>query len=328
MNKERQGALFLWQRFLHVEICRKNEELLDIQLFFQETSREDRLKAELFIKDFTIKEAIWERPRANRSVIKPLSLVFLHGRSIYLKEARNLKKAILDWGKTEVRSSPFDVSGVSDREEEFYPSLPEREHIADLFLELIANALQAEVFLLSERGISSLQEYDRFFSEIYKDTCILYSSPRKELTEYVYTQGQKRFDSLFSRSKSIIILKHNLEGEEREKKECFIILGHLSDSFHEMAFYLNVSPSSNPPYRIEKADGNFLRSPDSLCREAAVRLRDLAGARLLPENKRELISILAGPGGCSHLSDLVIEAARALQELDRAQTVHQEDCRE
>ena len=76
-----------------------------------------------------------------------------------------------------------------------------------------------------------------------------------------------------------------------------------------------------------KADGNFAFTGQP-CREAAVRLRDLAGARLLPENKRELISILAGPGGCSHLSDLVIEAARALQELDRAQTVHQEDCRE
>ena len=328
MNKERQEALFLWQRFLHVEIFRKNKELLDLELFFQETSREDRLKVELFIKDFTIKEAIWERPRANRSAIKPLSLVFLQGRSIYLKEARNLKKAILDWGKTGVRSSPFDVSGVSDRAEDLYPSLSEREHIADLFLELISNALQTEVFLLSERGISSLKEYDRFFSELYKDTCILHSTPRKELTEYAYTQGQNRFASLFSRNKSIFILSYKHEGEERGRKDCFIIHGHLSDSFHEMALSLNVSPSSNHPYLIEKADGNFLRSPDSLCREAAVKLQDLAGACLLPENKKELISILAGSRGCSHLSDLVIEAARALKELERAKTGHQEDRRE
>ena len=314
MNQEGQKVFFLWQRFLHVEIFRKNKDFLDVELFFQETSGEDHLKVELFVKDFTIKDAVWERPRSNQGIIEPLALVFLRGKGIYLKEGKNLKRAILDWGETEACISPF--SAVSGGAEAQCLPLHDREHIADLFLELISNVLQAEIFILPERGIPSIEEYDRFFSELYKDTCILYSMPRGKLPEGAYTQGQKRSRTLFSRNKSICIFKE--WGGEREKKGCYSVHGHLSDSFHEMAISLSVSQTT--PYIIKYAGGNFLRSPDLLCRDAADKLRDLEGVSLLPENKRELISILAGPRGCSHLSDLVIEAARSLKELERTES--------
>lgn len=311
MNCRQRSGPVLWQRFLHVEIFRKGKDLLEVELFLQETSREDRLKLEIFIKDFTIKDAVLERPRSIRGAIKPLSLLFLHGRSVYLGEARNLKRAILEWGET--RHCPgLSFGGAADEQlPGLLPPLPEREHFAELFLELIANVLQTEIFLLPERGFSSVREYDRYFSEIYAGACILYSKPRERLPEDAYTQGQERLCSLFSRSKSIFIFKPN----DAQK---IIIHAHLSDSFHEMALSLSVSNSSDPPFSIEEATGNYLRFPNPACREAAAKLQELEGIHLLPDNKRQIISALTGPEGCSHLSDLVIEAARSLQEWEKS----------
>lgn len=296
-HQQQKGALILWQRFLHVEIIRKSEDLLQVDLFFQETSGEDRLKLELYIKDFTVKSAVLERPRSSQGTIQPLSLLFLHGRSIYLKEARNLKKAMLEWGETR----PCANNGAAAPA----PSLPEREHYADLLLELIADALQAEVFILAERGFPSVAEYDRYFNEMYGDMCVLYSELRGRIPEYAYTQGQQRSDSLFSRHSSIFIFRD------------LTIHGHLSDSFHEMALSLSVSPSSKPPYRINMAEGNFLRFPNPVCGKAACKLQELAGVHLHPENKKKILSVLTGPGGCSHMGDLALEAAKALRELNK-----------
>lgn len=310
MSCRQQSGPVLWQRFLHVESLRKEKDLLEVGLFFQETSREDRLKLEIFIKDFTIKNAVLERPRSNRGAIKPLSLLFLHGRSVYLGEARNLKRAILEWGETRHCPGLSFGEATGGQLPGLLPPLPEREHFAELFLELIANVLQTEIFLLSERGFSSVQEYDRYFSEIYAGACILYSKPRERLPENAYTQGQERLCSLFSRSKSIFIFKPN---DARK-----IIHAHLSDSFHEMALSLSVLNFSDPPYSIEEATGNYLRFPNPVCREAAAKLQELEGMNLLPDNKKQIISALTGTEGCSHLSDLVIEAARSLQEWEKS----------
>ncbi len=307
MHQERQGSFFLWQRFLHVEIFRKSEDLLQVDLFFQETSREDRLKLELSIRDFTVKNAVLERPRSNQGTIQPLSLLFLHGRSIYLKEAKNLKKTMLEWGET--------VPCVSNGAAVPRPSLQDREHYADLLLELIADVLQAEVFILGERGIPSVEEYDRYFNEMYGDMCVLYSELRGRVPEYAYTQGQQRSDSLFSRHSSIFIFQHR-DGEGDGKGD-LSIHGHLCDSFHEMALSLSVSPSSKPPYLINRAEGNFLRFPNPVCGKAAVKLQELAGVHLHPENKKKILSALTGQKGCSHLGDLALEAAKALLELNK-----------
>ncbi len=319
MNREQeQGHLFLWQRFLNVEVFRKNKDLLGVELYFQEASREDRLRVELFIKDFTIKNAILERPRSYGATISPLSLSFLQGRSIYFKEGRNLKKAMLEWGETE--SFPSAAGGATPygdvgRLEGFTPTPADREHFADLFLELIANVIQVEVYILEERGIFSLQEYDRFFNEMYGDMCVLYSELRGRVPEYAYTQGQQRSDSLFSRHRSIFVFKELGTGDRHTN---FSIHANLCDSFHEMALYLSVSPASTPPYHIERAGGNFLRFPDPTCAKGTARLQELTGVHLLPENKKAILSALTGPRGCSHMGDLAVEAARTLQELERS----------
>ncbi|MGI5882813.1 MAG: DUF2889 domain-containing protein [Dethiobacteria bacterium] len=312
------GGRVLWQRFLNVKIHRKSSDLLQIELILQETSGEDRLGLLLSIKDFTIKEAILERPRSTRCVIKPLALLFLNGRSIYLKEARNLRKAVLDWGETgpaPAFNDQTDQDG-SDSGAGVAPPMSEREHFANLFLELITNVLQAELFLLPERGYSSLKEYDNYFSESYADSCILYSKALGNVPEYSYTQGQVRQDFLFSRNRGIFIFDKK-GGGDKEGEESLYIHGHLSDSFHEMALSMHVLNSPDYPYLLKEATGNFLRFPNPICGEAAPKLEELVGMQLLPGNRKKIISELTGPEGCSHLCDLVIEAARALQELKK-----------
>ena len=305
INMTTPAAFFSWQRFVHVEVSRKTSELLQIDLFFLETSREDHIHVELFIKDFTINNAVLERIRPVSGAIRPLSLVFLRGKSIYLKEAKSLKEAILSWGETQALTLPLTEAGKS-------PPLAEREHFAGLFSEMISNVLQAEAFLYQERGVASLEEYDRFFSDLFDDTCILYRTPRGALPlEDVYTQKQQRFIDLFSRNRSVVISRP--DHPEQSGDRAVQINVHFSDSFHEIALALRVLPFSDPPYLIEKAWGNFLRVPDLQCREAAGKLQELAGLSLLPAEKRKIISLLNGPEGCSHLCDMVMDAVDALQ---------------
>lgn len=314
MNLDRQEKLFLWQRFLHVEVFRKSEDLLQADLFFQETSREVRLQVELSIKDFTVKNAVLERTRPAAAAIKPLSLLFLGGRSIYMKEAKKLKKALLEWGETQPL---HDVAAAA-------PSPAEREHFADLFMELIANVIQVEVFILPERGIPSLAAYDRYFNEVYGEECVLYTKLRGSVPEFAYTQGQDRSHSLFSRHRSICVLRQQRPGTADSKHgagmaDSFTVHGHLADSFHEMALALDVAPYTTPPYLIERAHGNFLRLPNPVCGDAVAKLQELPGKHLVLDNKKELLTAVTGPAGCSHLGDLVIEAARTLQEFKKIQ---------
>ena len=320
MINSMQETPFLWQRFTHVEVFRLSYDVLQIHLVFQEPSREDHLRVELFIKDFTIKEAVLERTRPSRIAFKPVSLDFLQGRSIYLNEAKNLKKAILEWGETKEQSFSFLPASPSPALPPFpTPTPEEREHFADLFLELISNVLQAEIFLLQERGIPSVEEYDRFFSDLYKDMCILYSAPQEDLetVDDAYTQGQVRYATLFSRSRNTVILR--AEGEQGgDGQNSLSIHCHYSDSFHEIGLFLGVSPGSTPAHLVKEIRGNFLRWPASICRESLAMLPNLAGASLLQSNKKEITSRLRGPRGCSHVVDMVMEAARALHELERS----------
>lgn len=315
-----QNKLYLWQRFLHVEIFRKDRDILEVELFFSETSREDRLWLELGIRDFVIRDVVLERPRGNGGIIKPVSLLFLKGRSIYLKEARNLKQAILEWGETRVCEPPPGVqAGAASNGDAAMadPPMPEREHFVDLFFELIANVLQAEVFVLAERGIASVADYDRYFNEMYGEMCILYTELKDKVPEYAYTQGQERYDSLFSRHRSIYIFRDDEAKKDGEKGEKLVVHGHLSDSFHEMAVSLSLSSNAGKPHVIAKGAGNFLRWPNLVCGKATVKLADLAGLQLIPDNKKELLATLTGPEGCSHMGDLVLEAAKALREMER-----------
>ncbi len=317
MNYGQSGRV-LWQCFQNVQIRRQGKNFIEVELNFQETGKEDNLRLLLSAKDFTIMGAVLERPRANREIIRPLSLIFLHGHSVYLKEARNLKKAILDWGETRLVSSHLCEPGQPGSSEPgpAAPPLPEREHFANLFLELITNVLQAELFLLPERGYASLQEYDRYFSGVYADSCILYSKLAGRVPEYSYTQGQERSDFLFSRNRGIFVFEQ--KGGEEKKEKTYLIHGHLSDSFHEMAITLKVLNSPDSPYFLAEAKGNFLRIPNLVCSGALPKLQELEGMHLIPENKKKIISRLTGPEGCSHLSDLVIEAGRALQGMEKS----------
>jgi len=311
VNTAAPAAFFLWQRFIHAEVYRKNSELLQVDLYFLETSREDRLHVELYVKDYTIKQAVLERTRPVSGAIKPLNLLFLQGRSIYLKEAKTLKEAILNWGDTKAYN-------LSSAEIPDLPSIPEREHFADLFIELISNVLQSEIFLLPERGFSSIEEYDRFFSDLYNDTCILFRTPRAEMAvEEVYTQGQKRYASLFNRNKGVVVFRP--EPGEESGEEAIMLHVYFNDSFHEIGLSLRVLPFSKPPCLIKKARGNFLRRPATLCMEAMAKLDDLTGVSLLPSEKKKIISLVNGPGGCSHLCDMVLDAAGALQEMQNSQ---------
>jgi len=87
------------------------------------------------------------------------------------------------------------------------------------------------------------------------------------------------------------------------------VVSSMCDSFHEITVTLTVSL---PDGIIQEAKGEFVRQPDDMCRQTAVLLAKLQGVVLGKGIFKAASRVLGGSSGCTHLVDLVMEAAKAL----------------
>ena len=170
-----------------------------------------------------------------------------------------------------------------------------------LFSETIKGIIQAETFLLNERGFPSEEAYETKWMEFYSGSCRFFSNLDKATQSWYDHVGEsKREGNLFVRFKTQSIFEL---GENR-----FLLTGNLSDSFHEVNVLLKLAGSI-----VEEADGVLLRTPDPICRDATVFLSNLHGINLSGIRKKELAGILGKGQGCVHLIDLVSDCAYILE---------------
>ncbi|HAG06917.1 MAG: Uncharacterized protein XD69_1084 [Clostridia bacterium 62_21] len=170
-----------------------------------------------------------------------------------------------------------------------------------LFLDGVSALIQAETFLLSERGYPSVEAYVDYWKESYRGSCRYYSSPdlvRRSWSEYAATR--RPGENLFNRFKTLALdrTEHGLR-----------LRASMSDSFHEMAFALHLDPAGET---VLSAAGAIIRAPDDICREAARYLEGLKGRSLRGMGRREMASVLGNGQGCVHLVDLAADAAALL----------------
>ena len=95
---------------------------------------------------------------------------------------------------------------------------------------------------------------------------------------------------------------------EKVDEQTFKVFSAMCDTFHEISIELVVDVMND---EIKAAHAEFLRQPNIICTETAGLIQKLVGVKLsrgITKNANELIG---GPSGCTHLADLVLEAAKA-----------------
>ena len=272
-----------YQRFTHFSVKRTGTDI-SLDISFIDSNREDILSLLLDSQDFTVKAAQCETPRNPGGFMGLRDLNALRGQKVYLQGAKGIKESLM----------------ALESEE--------REHFYNLLLGGISTVVQAEVFLLTERGFATPGDYEDFFQKAYQNGCVFYSNlgrVERDFTAYVEENHKGRGrGSLFNRQNLVTVRKAPMEDR-------FLVRGNLCDSFHEIAMKIMVDFDFN----ILAVRSSMLRFPDPVCKEAMSTFNSLVGKRMVPENTSQLLSCSHGNSGCAHLGDLVIEGARALKKL-------------
>lgn len=186
-------------------------------------------------------------------------------------------------------------------------AFPAEELPRELFAEAVRAVIQGETFLYRERGHSSAESYSRYWEEAYRDSCRYYSNlslVRRNWAEY--TADHRRNGNLFNRFKFVTVAPGG-DG-------LLTVVAGLSDSFHELGLHFLVTAGGEP--RIASATARLLRAPDQVCLPSADRVQNLVGLTLNGRSKKDLILLVGGSQGCTHLADLTADAVRAVRDLE------------
>ncbi len=175
----------------------------------------------------------------------------------------------------------------------------------ELFLETVRGLLQAETFLLKERGHASPEAYEEYWNKNYLDSCRFYSNlDRVSGSWYDYVGFSERRGILFNRLRSMVL---STAGNNTDNY--YNLYGQLCDSYHEVTVALVLEKDN---LVVKKATGHLLRVPDPVCEEAAAFVKDVEGKSLRGMQKKNLAHLLQGGNGCVHLIDLIYEGVEAL----------------
>lgn len=265
----------LFQRNWYTEVRRSEDGLLKGKTSYIDTYREAVAHLSVDINSFIIQEALWEEQRSSEPInARTLQVTPLCGSKAYFSSGPMLKEA------GAFLKDPLAVA---------------------LFSETVKGIIQAETFLLSERGFASEKDYEHKWMEFYSGSCRYFSSlDRITKTWFDHVGESKREGNLFVRFKTQSLFHLG--------KSRYLLTGNLSDSFHEVNVRLKLNGVA-----VEEADGVLLRTPDLVCREAAALLTNLHGINLRGVAKKELAGLLGKGQGCVHVIDLVNDCAQILE---------------
>lgn len=262
----------IFQRFWHTNVHLHKDGLL-VDTIYNGTDRELCARMVVEPETFMVQQAWWEIYRGpGETTPRHTQVDGLMGMKAYFGCGETLKAAL----------APLHA--------------PEAK---ELFAEGVRGVIQAETFLVEQRGYVSPQQYEEYWDGIYQDACRYYSNMERVTTKwYEHVGYYERTGCLFNRMKSQFMYR----GEK-----AYLLAAHLHDSFHSVAVELELEKNEG---LIIDSRGDILRAPDLVCKEASVFMEKLKGT-FLPEMKKKEIAFLLGAGnGCVHLIDLVTDGAQ------------------
>ncbi|MCL6558244.1 MAG: DUF2889 domain-containing protein [Firmicutes bacterium] len=208
-----------------------------------------------------------------------------------------------------IPTDAYDVSALHGIEAYFGCGKPFRTALkpypplaAELFLENVSALIQAETFLIKERGYSSLEAYVDHWKTFYTGSCRYYSSLEAVKRSWGdYVSSRHKGTILFNRFKVFTLDRWD---------NGLILRASMTDSFHEMSCALRLDLTGGS---VREATGAILRAPDHVCSDAAVFITRLNGSCFPNLNRDAIATILGKKQGCVHLIDLTCEAAKFLK---------------
>lgn len=262
-----------FQRHLHCTVRRKDAGTLLVETHYLDLDLETAAVLWIDTASFIIRKAQIETYRSGEGGYRYnlRELPGLVGVSAYFGAGRGLKEALVG----------LDKIG------------------RELFTEGVRGAIQAETFLLKERGFRSAGSYQQYWETSRLNSCRYYSNlgrVKRKWSEYV--RERERRNILFNRYKTISLFKIN---------GCaYQICGSFSDTYHELGIDMTVGAGD---FRIKNTSCWLLRAPDPVCFESSGLTAGLENFPLRPRpSKKEIAAVVGGPQGCAHVVDLVFDA--------------------
>lgn len=263
-----------WHSFVRLE--EHEEKKLIAEIAYCGTDREACARMVVDPKTLIIKEAVWEKYRTpGETGWKIINLPQLVGIEAYFNSGKALREALAPL------QDPF---------------------ANNLFIESVRGIIQAETFIFTERGFSSPEAYQDYWDTFYVNSCHYFSNLERVTQGWFEHIGySNRNGNLFNRMKTQTLYL---------KEDSYLLAGHLNDSFHSVCIELELGKDG---HTVKKAQGELLRAPDLVCREASELMVELTGKKLDGLNKKEFALLLGGGNGCVHLIDLVSDALETLK---------------
>ncbi|MFZ5650695.1 MAG: DUF2889 domain-containing protein [Bacillota bacterium] len=174
-----------------------------------------------------------------------------------------------------------------------------------LVSEAVRGIIQAETFLTCERGYESAESYDRYWSNMYINTCRYYSNLDRVTSRWSdHISGQERFNgSLYNKFKAVSV---------SDCGDTYHVGASLSDSFHEVGMNITLDKYTRA---VLSANCRLLRAPDAVCFESGGYSQKLVGVKPGSLSKRDVAGLLGGGQGCVHIIDLCHDVFTVLGRL-------------
>ena len=255
---------------------------LDVTAILISTEEEATARISCGVKDLVIEGGDFEVFRAPGSVGVFGELLALAGKQAYLGNGAAIREAL--WASVPA-SVPASVAAV----------------VQELVFECVRAVVQAETFLISERGFADPAAYDRFWEESYAGSCLFYEKPTHKDTWMGYVGEHKRRRNLSNRTQHVTVC---------QSETGYRVTASFIESFHEITICLETDLNGI----VTEASAAFVRAPGEVCKQTAQLVSGLPGVALKETNKKELAAIVGGSTGCTHLTDIIARAAVVLKK--------------
>lgn len=267
----------LFHRYWHTSVTRDNEKFITGRTDYMDSEREMSTSMTMDVHALRIEEAQLRQYRGPGEIDRDnQNIAGLQGVVAYLDSGPQLRE-----GLQQVK----DPIGAS------------------LFAETVRGVVQAESYLFKERGYTSPEAYTKYWEGMYTESCRYYGNlDRVRVSWGDYVGYHNREVELFTRFKSQHLYKSG--------SDSYLVMGGLSDSFHEMSVCLKMDGQN---MNVISAEGSLTRVPDSVCRESVDYLQYLSGKNLAGMTKKEIAGLLGKGQGCIHLIDVASDAADTLR---------------
>jgi len=263
--------------------------------------------------DFEILDAKWAIFRAKDKERRGEGTAhMLIGESAFVNDKRNSVKILPDYSRCVDYLVPpggwmgqeFHKSEILDQPPEEVS--PEWENIRELYLEAMRGALQGENFLMEERGIKDLEQYERDWLAT-SPACRPYNLRMPEVhewPEYIGSTHEYRLYDMYNKYLQATFWD-NEDGTATG-------VGGYHDSFHEMNAKITYRLSDGV---ITDIDVTMVRVPFETCWDINGSFAEsLVGMSVNEISKRDVGKVLGGRLGCFHMVDAVIDMINLVKE--------------